>query len=703
MIDPHDSKRAAVARRSIGLGLILCALAACGSTRHHSDDSKRGTKRALTIESNSECTTRGHFGGAISPSRWQLRIVNRSNSALAWKTVSDQGWLVLPVAQGVTPARSEGEVSAVIDTAATRMLTVGEHRAHVKLFEASDVDVPTSTIDVVLHVDDDGRGAFRAPVETGASGPNAERARDGAGATPIVVVNPISTSAPGWTALQPSPDSRVIYVSSSLGNDANDGLSPQHPKSTIAAGRALLRNGYPDWLCLNRGDVWLGSIGQWIVSGRSASEPTVLTSYGAGSVRPLVATGTGDGLVTIQTAASPSVLRHIRIVGVQFDCSSYTGAEGTPSGINWHVPFEDVLVEDCLFRHFHTNLVIEPLGEAGADFRLRRSIVADAFTTQVSHSQGIYVANVEGVLLEENVFDHNGWREDVPGAVPTIFRHNAYLQTNVSAVRVIGNIFASGASHGLQARQGGLIEDNLFLNNGIALLLGSNWETSAPIRFIARDNVIMSGRDIDPATPRGFGIDVPAASAGLISRNVIAHQGNAGFPVAINLFDGTSSAGLHDVVVDENVICDWNGPVIIQGNAPQLTGLVFRRNRITEHIGSGVLVDNTQLPNGSIAGCGDNRLWSVHTPVNGWCKLASGHVSLDAWKTALADTTTLAWTPNYLDENRTIQSYDLRLGGQGTLESFLVGARRLSKADWRPEFTAANVNDWVRTGFRFTD
>src|SRR6185436_13199158 len=64
----------------------------------------------------------------------------------------------------------------------------------------------------------------------------------------------ITARAAGWTVITPSTDSRIIYVSSSGGADTNSGLSKTTPKKTIAAGKALLRNGYPDWLLLKRGD-----------------------------------------------------------------------------------------------------------------------------------------------------------------------------------------------------------------------------------------------------------------------------------------------------------------------------------------------------------------------------------------------------------------------------------------------------------------
>ena len=57
----------------------------------------------------------------------------------------------------------------------------------------------------------------------------------------------------GWTIFTESVDTRKIFVSSTEGDDTNDGLTELAPKQTIIAGKALLRAGFPDWLLLRRG------------------------------------------------------------------------------------------------------------------------------------------------------------------------------------------------------------------------------------------------------------------------------------------------------------------------------------------------------------------------------------------------------------------------------------------------------------------
>src|SRR6185503_11767786 len=96
----------------------------------------------------------------------------------------------------------------------------------------------------------------------------------------------MSVDAQGWTNVAPIADSRVVYVSSSLGSDTNNGLSPDSPVKTVAKGRSMLRNNSPDWLLLKRGDVWFERYGLLNVSGRSAQEPILISAYGAGD-RPV--------------------------------------------------------------------------------------------------------------------------------------------------------------------------------------------------------------------------------------------------------------------------------------------------------------------------------------------------------------------------------------------------------------------------------
>lgn len=102
----------------------------------------------------------------------------------------------------------------------------------------------------------------------------------------------------GWTILKPSADSKIIYVSSSEGNDSNSGKSPENPVATIGKAKELIRDGYPDHILLKRGDEWILNEGLGaFYSGRSAVEPLVVGYYGESGDRPLLNTKISGSLV----------------------------------------------------------------------------------------------------------------------------------------------------------------------------------------------------------------------------------------------------------------------------------------------------------------------------------------------------------------------------------------------------------------------
>src|SRR5207253_3107090 len=118
--------------------------------------------------------------------------------------------------------------------------------------------------------------------------------------------------ADGWTVIRPSTDTRIVYVSSSLGNDANDGLSQATPVKTLAKGGSLLRDGFPDWLLLKKGDTWIGEAIWNNISGRSTNEPMLYSSYGSGA-RPLIKTAADQHAITITAKGN-----YTAFIGIEF-------------------------------------------------------------------------------------------------------------------------------------------------------------------------------------------------------------------------------------------------------------------------------------------------------------------------------------------------------------------------------------------------
>ena len=120
----------------------------------------------------------------------------------------------------------------------------------------------------------------------------------------------------GLQLSRPSADTRTIYVSSSTGNDANNGLSQNSAVATIDRGLSLIRDGSADHLLLKAGDTWVDqSFGFLDFSGRSGSEPILISSYGSGA-RPLIETPANSD-VAVGTLHG-TVGSNVAIVGLEF-------------------------------------------------------------------------------------------------------------------------------------------------------------------------------------------------------------------------------------------------------------------------------------------------------------------------------------------------------------------------------------------------
>jgi hypothetical protein len=479
-------------------------------------------------------------------------------------------------------------------------------------------------------------------------------------------------------------------VSSSIGNDGNSGLSEQSPKQTIAAGYELLRDGSPDWLLLKSGDLWYERL-WWSKSGRSAAEVMRVGSYGAGS-RPMLMTGSESGI----DAIAPNHLggrRFVAITDLHLKADGYNGSNGLPNGISFLGLWSDVLIENCLVEGYFVNMPLQ--GSEGypmRNLRVRRNIIVDAYRVgPEGHSQGMYVAYCEGALIEENLFDHNGWNEAVAGADPTIFRHNVYIHPgNTSGVTTRANIVARGAASGLRSG-GDISEFNLCLANPVNLIAG---ETTRTIRH----NVILDSRDIGPGHPIGMGITGTFRNCEVYG-NILAHRtAPSMFNIAaIQLGDGSA-----DTVIRDNTVCDWAGPGDPGGAAVFINGSMVRvtvRDNVFQQGAGGRLAwaEPAAFPAPVFSA---NRYFSpterpFATPLPGPIFGAT----YAQWVAATLESGS-SFAPVYFPSSaRTVGGYMQSLGQTPTLEAFLTEARKQSRAYWRPAFTAMTAGNHFRAAF----
>src|SRR6266550_3472500 len=506
----------------------------------------------------------------------------------------------------------------------------------------------------------------------------------------------VSQDDNGFTIVSPSPDTRKIYVSSSIGNDNNLGLLPVSPVKTIAKAESLLRDGMPDWLLLRRGDTFQESLGQWVKSGRSADEPMLVSAYGQGN-RPLLETGSNNGIFTQNEA-----INSLAIIGLSFHATS-----SSAYGIFWLSPTSSLLIEDSSFDDYGDGMVLEGNGIRN-NVTIRRDVITD------SSGLGIYTDQLNNLLIEENVLDHNGWNAAY-GSVPTVRKHGIYIKETCTNVIVRGNIIANSSSHGLQARSGGIVENNLFLNNPIGMSFGYvNGSPITPGGVSGRisGNVFLGSRDIS-GSPRGWAMEISNTKPGggtLISNNIIAHDTQqTPNTAAIWLSYGSDvtnvaqAVGINDLTIEKNIVYDWysalglNAGLVPGGvGATALNGLTIRNNDFSQMISS--LIVEHDSPFGPLAESWQGNTYSDDSNTAGWFSPQSISTSLATWMSKV-DPMASSLAPGYADPSRNIARYNASLGGIASDDAFITQARLQSRSNWRPAYTARAAIDYVQQGF----
>ena len=516
----------------------------------------------------------------------------------------------------------------------------------------------------------------------------------------------------GWTQFTASSDTRIIYVSDTDGNDATAefyapgdsevGSNPFLPSGTVQAYRtinaakAALRNGFPDWILLKKGDTFTDQyFGLMNINGKNASEPILIGSYGSSSERPRVLTG-NNNLISFTGAAS-----HIAISGLYAEPHTRAGND-EPSAINiLNAPFNSFLVEDCYFNLFCIHIVVQDYNGSSSyshsGFTARRNTIVNGYKTG-GGGGGVYMHHIDNILFEENLIDHNGWSTSISGADATGFSHNTYFQSSCRNLTFKDNIVSRASAVGIGARCGGMIENNLALSNPRNLFVGSfdpsqiNWPTEG-VSGEVKHNVILGAR-IEPYDP-GNGITIDRVRDVEISENIVAHFTETGtYNTAIGLDH------IEDVTIRQNIVYHWGNNQT--SGFDFATGLQFGTNKQGVMLidSNDIQLENSQAycvnTNGSFTNLTfrGNR---YHNVVNAPDWFAAGNYT--SWITASGETGSSQLDVAYPDPERNISTYLASIGESGGLEEFITLRKQLSKNNWDSRFTAMTVNDYIREGF----
>lgn len=445
-------------------------------------------------------------------------------------------------------------------------------------------------------------------------------------------------NAQGWTVLTPSADSRMIYVSSSTGNDANSGLSESQPKKTITAALNIARKGYPDWVMLKSGDVWAERYLEWNRSGRSATERAVLTSYGSGP-RPVISKS--GFLYWGPNEPAGAILSNVAWMNLNFQGDKSTNpATLSVKAFLCSGRMQNILIEGCRFNDFTSAMDFQygSSVDGTTNLAIRRNEFSEC------GGMGLFTSHLNDMLLEENIFDHCGW---FGGASST--KHNAYL-FEIKRLIARGNIFSRGSNFGLKMSADNpstftdfIIEDNLFIKNAFGLdhsagVKGDPFTTYTHENGQVKRNVF---------TQMGNGINQDLVGWLLNSRavvwdgNLFVHKPAVSSGIILN-WDGHHK----DITVKNSVVYDWalgTGRVeadYLEWNKPKIDGYTLTGNQIN-------------MP-----------------------------------------------AVSYADPSRSVGSYYASIGGTDDATAFVTAAMsHLSRDTFDTKYTAASVNEYLRAGF----
>lgn len=529
----------------------------------------------------------------------------------------------------------------------------------------------------------------------------------------------------GWTDLTAliQPSSRIVYLSNS-GDDATarhyshsdfvDPLNPDHVQaySTLSEAYNQLRDGFPDVLLLKRGDVWDANWPNWRKSGKSKDKPIIVGAYGDESL-PRPKTGRFNIYNTIDYCIFSSL---------ELDADERSiNVEKAMS----HILFEDIMSPPGTGK---TGVIIQNIdGYGGIDYlAIRRCVVAGRFRPEGNdgYNQGIFIDDAINLLLEENVFDKNGWSADGVDSSNDLRAHNTYItlgRTGNENHIFRYNISTRARSSGIQAGSGGLIYGNLSVQDAIGIQTAREdvWWYDG-FGGTVKHNVILHGRDVNSQDFRGFGIRVNNINNMTIEDNIIAHNFESGQPYGIRVEANRRSGVMmyvRNLTIKDNIVHNWNGrdnsldgEAISLLSAPYDTSMTYHHGSDRNDFITGVTIKGNKLHLANptlrmiqghfaedIIHSANNSFYLDRTPSQ-WFYIGDTRCDLSTYKTMVNDTTS-SIQQTLPSGSYGITDYLSSIGQTATLDSFYTHLRAQRKGNWDTRYTAVPIINFVRDSF----
>jgi hypothetical protein len=459
--------------------------------------------------------------------------------------------------------------------------------------------------------------------------------------------------ANGYADLPLRAGAHRYFVSSASGADGNGCSGAQQagmPLRSIAAAVACVQAGNGDQVLVAEGTSYSEGLPNLDAHpGYSAASPTVVESYdpsdptneakygrAANGRRPVVNTGANGQAMTC--CGSPAA-SYLAIRG--FDINPGDRPDMTMSFVGSN---NYVLLENNLFRY--TSVTFDKYNQAEAAHHVVRKNAFYGEWSANAHSQGIYDSGTDGLVVEDNVFWHTGWklgvsRDTAPSAGgPTMFRHSVYQQTSTNAT-VRRNLFMDPSATGCSCRGNTAISENVFIDNPLAIIagMGDDYNTINPngVSIDIGYNAILGSADINSANPRGMAITTGNGKQGSSTHNnLVVRSASVNGVNTYALMTQANYVLPSYMTYDSNFIYQWATAAQTTFNAGAFPAqdLATYTSNIWDAASSGTNTNNANaaLPNPMTAadlyvalGCTEKQTCAarmIETPEAGWAAKA---------------------------------------------------------------------------------
>lgn len=504
-----------------------------------------------------------------------------------------------------------------------------------------------------------------------------------AGATSLYTTYTPAVNDGGFTEL-PTP-LNVVYMSSSTGNDSNDGSSEgQAIFSKTRLSELLIATG--NQVRQRCGDDFEGFSISGIGDSSDPLNPTVFTWFGdPADGRPRWTKTSGGDF-------NPNDFhrKNVWLVGIDLyqpvydpDSASFPldptdKANNVNNGLTMLGGSENILYEDCVFRHTKTTFQGWD-SQAPSNLKIKRNVHYNVYNFGTSGDNQYRPSNVfiadctSGFEIFENFEYRGGWNPEVEGAGATYLNHAFYIQAadgidQTNDGHFWNNIICDSSGYGIHFRPGGIVEDCLLSRNTVQLSFGyDSTELDPGDKVYAVNNVLL---------------ETSSYYKGLTQADIDASAWRSESRWGLVVYSTPVSGNVPDLIYDNNVISqldpNWTTPV-----QPSLTPLSSN--------GWGTVTDND--------------IYHFNTPTEGDGEGWSDPERLVAdWYQSVVDSGEVAqWIADGIFGPSTIENNasDWVSGppGANNYEKAMnmLASRRVGQ--WANGATANAINNFIRAGF----